>query len=61
MDLNIYIEGSGTASEIAGALRQIASELESGEHVNALNDKGEAEWEDSSLMTKITVDIDSID
>jgi hypothetical protein len=54
MELNIRITGSGTANEIAGALRQIAQDLEEGGHINAINERGETSWEDSALMTTIT-------
>lgn len=58
MNLNIKITGGGTAAEIAGALRQIAQELENGEHIVKVEGIGECEWEDSTLITTITEGID---
>jgi hypothetical protein len=52
--LNIKITGSGSSAEIAGALRQIAEDLENGVHIPAIIMKDECEWEDSTLMTTIT-------
>lgn len=54
MQLDIKITGGGTAAEIAGALRQIAEDIELGSYINSLNEKGECEWEDSALFTTIT-------
>lgn len=54
MQLEIKITGEGTANEIAAALKGIAFELESGDHINGINEKGECEWEGPILMTTIT-------
>ena len=53
-EIEIKISGSGTATQIANALKQIAADLEVGNHVNALAEKGECEWEDAILMTEIS-------
>lgn len=54
MILEISITGEGTAEEIAKALKALAFELESGEHVNGIRDKGICKWEDPTLYTEIT-------
>lgn len=52
--ITIKITGSGRAKDIANRLRLVADDIEVGNHVNALEDKGECEWEDETLMTVIT-------
>lgn len=54
--IEIKITGGGKPAEVVAALRQIADDIEVGNYVNALNNKGECEWEDSNLMTTITED-----
>lgn len=56
-NISIKITGGGSPAEVAGALRQIAKDIEAGEHVTKLQGTGECEWEDSSLMTTITEEV----
>lgn len=54
MNYEIKITGSGTAKQIAAALRDIAKNIQSaadGNHEEQLLDG--AEWEDPTLMTTI--------
>lgn len=53
-EYEIKITGSGTSANLAKKLRRIADDIEQGNHINAIDEKGEAEWEDSDLMTTIS-------
>ena len=52
-NLLIQISGAGTPEEIANQLKQIASDIEQGNHINSIEEKGKCEWEDAMLFTKI--------
>lgn len=56
-NIEIKISGSGKPAEIAGALRQIAQDIDNKEYVIKLEGTGKCEWEDSNLMTTITEEI----
>jgi len=53
----INISGGGKPANVSAALRQIAMQIESGEHINSIEERGKCEWEDSNLFVKIEEDI----
>lgn len=53
--LKIRIAGSGSANEIAKALRVLASEIAKGDHLESILAKGECEWEDPILFIELTL------
>ena len=53
MELEIDINGSGTAAEIVASLRSIANDIENGHYKRSLEKDGECEWEDDTLFTYI--------
>lgn len=57
MNIDINITGGGKPAEVAAALRQIAKEIEAGEHVERIQTHGKSEWEDTNLFTTITEEI----
>ena len=58
MNIELKITGSGDNKEVAAALRQIASEIESGEHNDTLETKGECTIEDGTLLAELSESID---
>lgn len=54
MNIEIKITGGGSPKKVAQALRDVAQEIEKGEYKESLKTKGECEWEDKELFTKIT-------
>lgn len=54
MNIEIKITGGGSPKKVAQALRDVAEEIEKGEYKQRLKEKGECEWEDNELFTRIT-------
>jgi hypothetical protein len=53
MNIQITITGEGTAEEIAVALKQVSNDLEIGNYLDTVREKGVVEFEDSTLLTKL--------
>ena len=58
MNIELTIRGGGNTKEVAAALRQIASEIESGEHNERIESKGGCTVEDGTLLAEISESID---
>jgi len=53
MNIEIKITGSSKPKKIAAALQQIAKKIANGDYKKSLKEKGECEWEDKELFTRI--------
>lgn len=56
--LDIKISGGGTTQHLIEALQTILDDLKVGNHINSLDAKGECEWEDPTLMTEISIEVE---
>ena len=54
MEIEVKISGSGSQQQVINALRQLASEIENGDHLLGLKRSGKCTWEDEVLLTEIS-------